>query len=123
MSLWKRLDDLEDAFAGRRGEMDEREAQNFLLRKFADADPGNKATVERCAEISGSRNALAMIKHSECGELRRAIGNYCRANRYRFPGAKLIHCHHGNNVVTMSGNGALLQVMADLPMPEMESAQ
>jgi hypothetical protein len=119
MSFFDRLKKLEDHFAEIAPWLDARHAQNRLMAEFSAADPANAELVNRCAEICGSANAIAMIKHRDC-RINRPLADFCREKRYRFPGASLVRCYHGNNVIMIGGNGKLMQIMAHKPAPTTE---
>jgi hypothetical protein len=123
MSFFNRLEKLED-FWRDDGRQSQHDAQREILCEFANADPDNAATVTRCEALAGTSSVVRMIRHPGCGELRRALGDYCREKRYRFPGAAVIRCRHGNNVVMIGGDGKVMQIFASQPIPTpMENQQ
>lgn len=116
MNFFKRLNDLEQRLADAEHDRGDAVLVAQVLNEFAAASDENKAMLHEAAELAKTRVASRIVRHEECGELRKALGKFCRIKRKQFPGAKLIRlpsCGPGKsdaNRMLMGGNGDLLQL-------------
>ncbi len=84
---------------------------NEFLNRFRQ-EPANAATLDAAMVATGTSDPIQIIAHEAGASVREAFGAFCHEHRFHFPGAKLIRCRHGRNVVTIN-EGKLLHMFAE----------
>jgi hypothetical protein len=100
-NIHQRLDQIEEALQAMAG--DDAPAQWKEMRDLFTAEPDNSALLGTLGAMAGTRSLPRLLALSRpddvrieklAGELRSALGRFCRTHRYQCPQSKLIRIRH-----------------------------